>query len=104
LREQNRKENYAHPVGMKKPNPWGLHDISGNVWEWVNDWHGAEYYRSSPAIDPAGPENGKARCFRGGSWYGSVKNLRSAFRGVNAPDYRSDSLGFRLARQLDGGN
>jgi formylglycine-generating enzyme required for sulfatase activity len=104
LREQNRKENYAHPVGMKKPNPWGLHDINGNVWEWVNDWYSAEYYRSSPAADPAGPENGKARCFRGGSWYGSVKNLRAAFRGVNAPDYRSDSLGFRLVRQLEGEN
>ncbi|WP_417910114.1 formylglycine-generating enzyme family protein [Candidatus Electronema sp. PJ] len=100
LREQNRKENYAHPVGLKKANPWGLYDMSGNVWEWVNDWYDAEYYHSSPASDPIGPEQGRTRCFRGGSWYGSNKNLRSAFRGVNAPEYRSDSLGFRLVRQL----
>ncbi|MCI5222269.1 MAG: formylglycine-generating enzyme family protein [Candidatus Electrothrix sp. AR4] len=94
-----KKENFSHPVGLKKANAWGLYDMAGNVWEWVNDWYSAEYYRDSPEVDPAGPKNGRVRCFRGGSWYGSVKNLRSAFRGLNAPDYRSDSLGFRLVRQ-----
>ncbi|MCI5145397.1 MAG: formylglycine-generating enzyme family protein [Candidatus Electrothrix sp. AR3] len=94
-----KKDNFAHPVGLKKANPWGLHDITGNVWEWVQDWYSATYYHISPDVNPTGPQKGKVRCFRGGSWYGSIKNLRSAFRGLNDPTYRSDSLGFRLVRE-----
>ncbi len=100
--EFDEKENFSHPVGLKKPNAWGLYDMAGNVWEWVNDGYSATYYLNSPKVDPTGPEGAeeeKLRCFRGGSWYGSVTNLRSAFRGLNAPTYRSDSLGFRLVRQ-----
>jgi formylglycine-generating enzyme required for sulfatase activity len=96
----DKKENFSHPVGLKKPNAWGLYDMAGNVWEWVNDGYSATYYQNSPKTDPTGPEGvERLRCFRGGSWYGSVTNLRSAFRGLNAPTYRSDSLGFRLVRQ-----
>jgi formylglycine-generating enzyme required for sulfatase activity len=97
--DYKKKENFSHPVKHKKANAWGLYDITGNVWEWVNDWYQAEYYHISPPVDPQGPNTGRVRCFRGGSWYGSVNNLRSAFRGLNAPYYRSDSLGFRLVRQ-----
>lgn len=97
--EFNDKEDFPHPVGLKKPNAWGLYDMAGNVWEWVNDRYSASYYQESPKVDPVGPERGTARCFRGGSWYGSVVNLRSALRGLNVSTYRSDSLGFRVLRE-----
>jgi formylglycine-generating enzyme required for sulfatase activity len=91
----------AHPVGQKEPNAWGLYDIHGNVYEWVNDWYGENYYRSSPGTDPAGPSSGSNRVSRGGSWFRSAGHCRSANRGSNTPDSRFGSLGFRLALSLE---
>jgi formylglycine-generating enzyme required for sulfatase activity len=88
-------------VAQKKPNEWGLYDMHGNVWEWVQDWYDGTYYSNSPANNPNGPETGKYRVYRGGSYIGKPSNLRSAVRFSALPGTRTHDLGFRLARQID---
>ncbi len=84
-------EKYAHQVGQKKPNSFGLYDMSGNVWEWCEDSH-KKSYSSTPTSASAW-----LRIFRGGSFNYSASSLRSASRGGGALDYRFDNLGFRLS-------
>jgi len=91
-------DKYAHSVGRKKSNPWGLYDMHGNVWEWVQDWYDGDYYRNSPTTDPKGPSSGRRRVFRGGCWGGSGGSLQSADRSHYSPGDRVDFIGFRLVR------
>jgi formylglycine-generating enzyme required for sulfatase activity len=88
------------PVGSFKPNPWGIHDLSGNVWEWVADcWN--ESYDDAPADGSAWTAGDCGlRVVRGGSWSSAAAKLRAADRGWNRPDGRGPSIGFRVARKL----
>jgi len=89
----------THPVGEKLPNAFGLYDTLGNVWEWVHDWYGADYYSNSPGTDPPGPVSGEYRVLRGGSWRGVARGLaRVSSRYILRPNVRSSVLGFRCAR------
>jgi len=88
----------THPVGQKKPNKYGLYDVHGNVWEWVQDWYDSNYYSSSPKTDSKGPSSGSLRVFRGGGWYSDAEYARSAFRRNNNPGDGYHNLGFRLVR------
>lgn len=87
----------THPVGTKKPNALGLYDMSGNVWEWVQDVYDKDYYKNSPVNDPTGPSEGYYRTNRGGSWLLSPHGHRSTSRDKNQPKFRFNNLGFRLA-------
>ncbi|NQT36633.1 MAG: formylglycine-generating enzyme family protein, partial [Planctomycetes bacterium] len=89
-------EEYAHRVGLKRANAWGLHDMHGNVFESCQDWHGDEYYKNSPAVDPTGPITGSGRVIRGSCWYDGPRGGRSAFRFMSGPEYRRYDLGFRV--------
>ena len=93
-------ERYAHSVGQKKPNPWGMYDMHGNVWEWCSDWYAEGYNGESPRNDPTGPDTGSDRVRRGGSWGRTPQYCRSASRSFNTPSQRIGFLGFRAARSF----
>jgi formylglycine-generating enzyme required for sulfatase activity len=83
-------------VGQKLANGFGLHDMSGNVWEWVNDWYGG--YSSAAQTNPPGPASGAYRVLRGGSWLDTTSSVRSSNRDNFTPVDTNNVIGFRVAR------
>ena len=87
----------SHDVGIKNPNCLGIYDMSGNVWEWCNDFYDENYYKNSTADNPAGPAQGTYHVHRGGSWRSGAWYCRVSNRNADDPGYSYSSLGFRLA-------
>jgi formylglycine-generating enzyme required for sulfatase activity len=85
---------------LKRPNAFGLYDVLGNVWQWVNDWYDRDYYQNSASQDPQGPASGKERLLRGGCWTDFPANVRVSSRLTDDLGSRYNGHGFRCAGEV----
>ena len=92
-------EKTLMPVGSYEAgkSPYGLYDMAGNVWEWVNDWYDARYYEKSPKKNPKGPDTGTKKVIRGAGWQNETPTVRIFTRVESDPTVRNESTGFRCA-------
>jgi formylglycine-generating enzyme required for sulfatase activity len=96
---RDNSDDRTQKVGLKKPNAWGLHDMAGNVFEWVQDWYAD--YDSTELDHPKGPAAGTAKVIRGASWYSEAASLNLSARFNNRPGFRNFKVGFRCARDVE---
>ena len=96
----NQEKMKTTPVGSyeKGKSDYGVYDLSGNVSEWVHDWHFPEYYLFSPKENPQGPEKGQYKIIRGGNWRNNADYVDLTYRNATAPNVRNDTVGFRCAK------
>jgi eukaryotic-like serine/threonine-protein kinase len=87
---------HTQPVGGKKPNPWGLYDMHGDIFQWCADYYDKDYYGKSPGKDPQNLDKGDSRVIRGGCWHAIPKLCRSANRNWNKQDLSTYDFGFRV--------
>jgi formylglycine-generating enzyme required for sulfatase activity len=90
----------TQPVGKKRPNAWGFHDMHGNIWEWCADWFDPAFYEGASENDPLCATVATEKVFRGGCWALDPQYLRNAVRGGNLPTYKSQYVGLRIVREL----
>jgi formylglycine-generating enzyme required for sulfatase activity len=100
---KSNSDQSTHPVGQKRPNPWGLYDLYGNVAEWCNDRYGEKEYAAKAGDNPRGPAAGNERVLRGGSWRGAADRCRSSARASESPGladvcFGYEAYGFRCVR------